>query len=382
MSEPFRYHVADLFTGEEIDEFEAVDFEWTTTLSRPGGWKCKLPMRHEKAARSTFAVGARSVYVTRGGNVLFGGMLWSSGAQSSGETPLVTFGGQGHFHYYRGERRKIRSRLGMTYATGDNAMEITFAAVDQFRIVDDLLDHAAAFAGAANVGYAAVNMHGPGVGGLSGVTRDRTYWSYEGKPIGEAIEQLAAVEDGFDFSESWGFSAGLFTRSLDLWYPRKGNRENRVFEIGKNVVLLDENQDAEQLATRAFNYGSGQDDAILTAEAVDASMEYPAGAYPLMETSEHYRDVSEQATLNAHAQRDLRAASIVGQTVNVEVVESVDTTIETVGEGDTVRLIADDGFVQLDDYMRVVSKTVSVNANGFPTMKMTLVNEAASLAVL
>lgn len=382
MTEPFRYHVCDLFTGEEVDEIECQSIEYSLTVNRPGGWRAELPMRHPKATRGTIAPGTRSFFVERGGTVHFGGLLWTTEADASGSTPQLTIGGQGFFDYYRSEQRKIRSRLGMTYATGDNASEITFTGVDQFRIVDDLLDHAAVWAGAANVGYTAINFHGPAGSGLSGITRDRTYWAYEGKPIGEAIEQLAAVERGFDFSESWAISGSVFTRSLELWYPRRGNRQGRVFEVGKNVVLMRESLDASQLATRALNYGSGEADAMLTSEAIASANEYPAGPYPLVETTKHYRDVSEQDTLDDHAERDLRAASFIGQSITVDVVEGIDTTIETISEGDTVRLIADDGYLQVDDYMRVLTKRVQIDSNGFPKMNMTLANEAATLAVV
>jgi len=71
----------------------------------------------------------------------------------------------------------------------------TFAGVDQLDIVRQLLIDAY---GDVNGGVIAVDP--VGTGPLSGVTRDRTYLYGDSSKLGDIIDRLAKVIDGFDYS--------------------------------------------------------------------------------------------------------------------------------------------------------------------------------------
>lgn len=373
----FTYYVCNLFTGEVMEEVPFTKFSYNRTLNRPGGWTAEIPYNHPKATRDILNPGAVGVYVDQNGSVRFGGLLWTAEVEFGGNLKV---GGQGFLDIARDPRKLIRSRGGMTYATGVNPTEVTFTGVDQFRIVEDLVNHATFY----NFGTVVdrVDFHGPAGGGLSGVTRDRTYWTYELKPIGEAIEQLSAVINGFDFSESYTWTAGdpdVITPRIDLWYPRKGGAQDLVLEQGKNLILLRQTLDATKLATRAIATGSGIGDAMLMSEAVDLAQEYPTGAYPLLQTVHSYPDVSIQETLDDHAARDLATYKYPVETLEVEILDITDSELGTFGEGDTFRVIANDGYVAVDGDYRIESMDVTISDTGFVKIGATMADEQASL---
>ena len=103
------------------------------------------------------------------------------------------------------------------------AGHVTFSQVDQFEIVEDLIAHLNEIREdiQIEVTYDA----------LSGVLRDRSYEMDKGKSIGEAIEQLALVEDGFE----WAFvpvgTVDDLTFRLILSYPQRGRSTGYRFDL-------------------------------------------------------------------------------------------------------------------------------------------------------
>lgn len=376
-SRGFTYYAFDAVSRTLRDELPLSSYEWTDTLNRPGSMAARLSRTHAKATRANLEPGATILYVDRGGLLLFGGIIWA--AQSGSRDPLVRLGGQGLFSYYRDGRRFIRSRTGMTYATGTPPIEITFTAIDAFRVVKDLIDHAATFAG--TIGFDAVRFHGPGAAGISGLAKTRTYWAYELKGIGQAIEELASQSPGFDFSTSvaWDPATSRPLHYLDLFYPRRGVASGGpTFIAGKNIELLDWTRNAAAMGNVVTATGAGQADAMLTSESADLAL---IGAYPRLEKVTSYRDESLQANLDAHATADLSAAKAPIETVRARVTETVDSLLTAFDAGDTATFQADDGFLNIDADYRITTKKVSVDANGHPSIEITAGDEAASLGV-
>lgn len=374
----FRYFVCNAFTGDILEQLPFSTFEFDRIRNKPGGWTADISYRNPKLTTGLIAPWTRSVFAELEGTILWGGLLTTTGLASDGPYKL---GGAGFFEYYREGRRVLRDRGGMTYATGANDYIIEFAGVEQFDIVSDFLAHAADFAGPANLGYDEVRYHGPGQDDPSGVDRDRTYYTYERKGIGEAIEQMAEVIDGFDFSESYAFSTdgSRIERYLDLWYPYKGNDQVTIFALGNNVVLLNRDVDGLAQATRVTSTGDGEDDAQLQREAVNGDTELPDGYLPMLEATTSYSDVSIPSTLTAHAEFDAGQLKNPVDSVELEVQKGIDVVLGEFDWGDSVRTVADDHALQLDAIYRIESLHVGINENGSVTIKPQLAELGASI---
>lgn len=375
-SAPFRYYAYDAVSEDFIEELPLSSVDFSEVSNRPGGFSASMSADHPKATRNNLEPLATVIYVDRGGLIV--GHGWVQVLEPNFTAGTVRIGGEGLWAYYRDDRRRIRSRQGMTYATGTNDLEVTFTDVDVFNIVDDLVSHAAVEPG--NLGFADVRFHGPGVGGLSGSTRSATYWTYEQKNIGDAIEALAAQDPGFDFAVNCEWVGGSIVRYLDLYYPRRGvNSGALIFEDRKNVSLLKWTLNGKKTANVVTANGAGQGDALKTGQAIATDLIAPAGRYPRLERSTTYRDEASTTNLNAHAVADLAALKLPVETIELELVEGIDASLSSFGLGDTGHVIANRGGFAIDDDYRVESRRTVVDVNGKAKITATLATEAASL---
>lgn len=374
----FTYYVCDLISGAIIEEIEFATFEWSRAKNAPGGWSGTISHRHKKNTAGLLEPWRRSVFVGRDQVIFGGGMLTQ---RTSNTDTGMTVGGQGHLAYYRNKRRKIRSRQGMTFATGANSLEVTFTAIDQLNIAKDLILHAAAFGGGANIGYDTVNLLGPGAAGISGVNRTRTYWTYENKSIGDAIDDLAKLYAGFEYAESYAWGSQRIGRQLDFFYPSKGLTAGLEFEAGRNVILLNRTEDGEELTTRATATGAGQDDAQLFSEAINSSLESPAGVYPLLENLDSFPDLATQALLDSQSLRMLNERKQPFQTLEMQVKEDADIHVGSFDWGDNIRCVVDDYAIQVNGLYRVEQFTCSIDENGKIDIKPTLTSYEPSIGI-
>jgi len=383
--------VCDLMSGNVLEELGFDQFQFNRTKNVPGGWSATLSHRDKRLALlpGLLEPWTRSIYLDMNGVILFGGILLPKSTDpESAAGATLGIGGEGFFTYYREGRRSIRGTQGMIYADLPSQWEVRFNQKDQFLIVADLLNHAAAYAGEANVGYDGIVFHGPGAGaagppavpaGLTGRLRDRSYFTYENKGIGDAIEQLSSVIDGFEFSESYGWAGGggQVQRFFDLWYPEKG-QVAPALDLRFGLRSLKQSIDPKDFATRVISTGSGDKDAKLTVEVQDVEREYPDGAYPVIEKITDYSDVIEEDTLLGHAQHDLGVARIITQTLDVELLPVGGYQPGSIDWGNTMDVYVDDGDLQINDEYRLESMAMTVGREGETVITGTLVLEAQS----
>lgn len=372
----YSFLAVEALTGDVIDEVPFSTFQWDETLNRPGGWSATISVDHPSASPATLDPWRTIIYVIRDDRILFGGVLITpEGDASSGS---LTVSGQGLLTYY--SRRHILGSHGMAFHTATWSGEVRFDAVDQFRIVTDLLAHAHSFTGGNPFGLT-VTMRGPGGGGISGVARSRSYYAHERKPILEAIEQLSEVSRGFDFSIAYAWNDdGVPSAELVLWYPRRGRSLDLVFEQPKNVTLLSWAADGDPLANVVDALGAGDGDAMLTATSSDINQIYPTGSYPRLERVVSYRDVSHSSTLQAHADAHRLEGQRPLRTARVGIVDSTDVPLGSFGPGDDLFLVARRGYVDVASRYRIDGVSVAINENGAENISVDLVEATTSLA--
>lgn len=344
----YRHLVADLLTGTLREEIPFSTVKYSHVLNRPGGFAATLPLRHPKATRANLDPGRTAVYVERDGVIVWGGILWTAKASVEGAT--VEVGGEGFWSYFR--RRLVRTTK-------------AYAAADQCFIARDLVAYAQAQAG-GDLGVVVGTE-------TSGVLRDRTYWHYERKNVGEAVEQLAAVQGGFDFNVDVAWVGGVVTKTLQVQYPRRGRATATVFELGSNIEGLDQEIDATRQANVLDGLGAGEGSSMLIATVSDLSVVPP---YPLLEDVVTYKDTSVATTLQLSALGELVARSTPVERLPTLLAHAgPDTVIGSFITGDTVTVRGTAGYLSVDQQMRITNYEVTVDQNGREAVGLGLQSE-------
>jgi hypothetical protein len=357
----YTYVTADLRTGTVLEELPLTGVRYSHVLNGAGALNANIHYHHPKATLANLDPGARTIWVRRNDVVVWGGILWT--VRKIKGNDLLSLGAEG-FHSYFTKKRRIRNTL-------------TFTNVDQHRIVRDLVRYAQG----QQLLYATGTPTYPQPGGgyldvstdssLSGNLRTQTYNAFERKSIGEAISQMAARIDGFDFSYELTNDHDI---TFTTWYPRRGRRTNLTFEQGANVTLLAWLLDATRMENRTDAIGAGEGDSMLIATAQDTNL---LNRYPVLDGTLARKDVSVQSTLQSHADAELRAKKNLIAIPQFSVRMSADSDIGSFITGDEVVVRASDGFVQIDGYYRIQEYLVDVSNEGNEDVEFTFVDTEA-----
>jgi hypothetical protein len=339
----YTYVVADLLSGDVLDEIPFVNVSWGRVLNAPGSFSGSIHRTHPKAKRATLDPGRRALYVIRdGGGVpqcVWGGILWTAKRTSD----MLEFGALGFWSYFR--RRIIRR-------------DRVYTNTEQLTIVRDLISDAQGLP-QGDIGVVVSNLN-------SGRTRAREYRTWELKELAEAVEQLAAVIDGFDFSIDVDWDGdSTFTPTLNFFYPAKGRRLEQPWDERVHFTTAEWTIDSTQQATWVAAAGSGDGDAMRR-----TSYGNPSTGYPLLETSVANKDVSVMSTLEAMAREEFgrRSMPIVLPTIDLK--PTPETVIGAWTEGDQVQILGDD-FIP-DQWCRIMAFDVSVSDDGYEETQVEL----------
>lgn len=330
----YRYLVGDLVTNVLREEMPFSGVTYSQVLNAPGAFQATIGLQHPKATRANLDPGRTVIYVERDGVLLWGGILWA--ASVSADDGTITINGQGFWSYFR--RRVLRTTK-------------TYTGIDQLAIAQDLIRWAQSQPGGdINV---AVGTE------TSSVVRDRTYNDWERKNIGEAVEQLAAVENGFDFAVDVGYEpSGAITRTFRLSYPRRGSNTSIVFELGTNLGSFTQQVDATVQANQIDVIGAGDGSAMLIATVADDTLTPP---YPLLEDVLSYKDVSELDTLVGHGNAALAARTSPVETIPTIAQFGPDTGLGSYITGDEVAVRGSAGFIDVEQRARIIGISVKVD---------------------
>jgi len=203
--------------------------------------------------------------------------------------------------------------------------------------------------------------------------RSRVYLAEERKSIGEAIEQLAAVDQGFDFDFDSAWLAGTITTTFETTYPNSGRSTSYVFELGTNVSIMSISTDGTTLATSVEAIGAGIGDEAVIGRVTDSSLHTD---YPLLEVIDNYNDIRKYETLQEHAQRRLNRGSRPIQSVTLNVFSDTIPTLGSYKVGDLVEVRGSYGLIVVDATFRIMDVNVAIDANGTESITMNLAQKA------
>ncbi len=363
MSDRHRFFVADVMTGQVRDEISLRTATYTDRLKSPSTLDASISMRDAAATRANLNTETTMLIEVRDGLVVFAGPLIS--VQKQRDSPTLSLYAYDLWGYVR--RRRIRSRQGMTHATGAVPSQIRFSAVDQFHVVEDIIGHIQSISGGdlgITVAYSA----------LSGRTRDRTYLETDRKYAGAAIEELSDVQDGFDWALEVSGSVddlGSITHTLRLTYPMRGRTTRLVLSWngGTNMLGLAYVESSRDRAQSYFGVGAGDNDAQLTSLRQDPSL---LGVLPLLEADDQWPDVSVQSTLDAHVERRLGLNRRAARTPILDLDPDAEPRWGEYLVGDIVTAELDDGWVQHSGPCRITARSLTVGQDGSATSSVEL----------
>jgi hypothetical protein len=351
---PYRLVFTDLRSDTVLDALPVHGVAIDDYIGKTGSMRGTVPIpNRDLAARARRALvpGRTGVWVERGRDIWWGGILWTLALASDRRGFLsaqIQCGGWESYLY----RRLLLDTL-------------TAEGVDQFDIVRELVDYVQNTPG-GNIGIT-YDTH------TSGVPRDRTFLRYDLPAIGDLLDDLAATENGFEWRvASFRDGDGRRVKRLQLGHP--------VIRTGTAEIVLDhpgpvlsyrwpsdatKKANAWQSRGASINQNQAAESFPLMSEQLVDDANITAG-WPRLDGTSDYTTVEQQATLDAHARADWAAARNPVQIPEVEVLLGGNITPALLGA--TVRLRIRDLWhpTTLDARYRVVGLSITPPERGRP----------------
>ncbi|MFJ5883454.1 hypothetical protein [Kitasatospora cineracea] len=293
---PYRVLICDLRSDQLLDVLPLWDVSLDEFLGRTGTLSGAVRITDRllaARARSALVPGRTALWVERGADLWWGGILWTTSLGSDSRGYLALQLQAATWDSYLARRILYDSQL----ATG----------IDQFDIVRDLIDYAAAQPG-GDIGIEYDTA-------LSGVTRDREYSRFDLPIIRDLIEQLAHTERGFEWriASVRDPGSGRRVKLLQMGSPviRAGAHEVVLTHPGPILSYTwptDATGQANAWQSRGSSVNRNQaaeSTPLLSGLIVDEGD--VEADWPRLDGSSDYSTVEQQDTLDEHARADAAA---------------------------------------------------------------------------
>lgn len=313
---------------------------FTVTRNRPGFATFTLSVDDPKATKDILKIGVNELRIKRGNRYLWGGQLARIETQLEGESGTVYVTAHGFLELFA-KRFTASSRA--------------FTATDAGTIASTLVAEAQKTGGS----YDPVKDFGVRDGTIqTSVNRDR---SYEYKEVKDALIQLSEVKNGFDFEVT-------YDKKLNVFYPRQGQLKSElVLRYPGNIQKLSLPTDTHDLVNQVIVRGSG----FGASQPVATRNDTPSqSGYKLRQAIVDYPDVSETVTLEEHGDEILRVQAVPIEIPELTLFGNQDPHIGDFWIGDSVRVKANKGLVQIDNDYRVDQVSVGVDENDVETVSL------------
>jgi hypothetical protein len=351
---PYRAIFCDLRTDQPIDILPLRDVSLDDYLGKPGSLSGTIPVPDAALAARVRRIeeGRTSVYLERGGDLWWGGIIWTSTLQASEQGVLTVALQAATFDSYAG-RRRIRS-------------DLTYQGVDQLALVRSLWQYLQSAEG-GNIGVSYGSE-------TSGVTRDASWRDGDETIVADAITQLAALDNGFEhhIAVYRDPATGTRIRQLRLGNPKiVTGATDLVLDRPGAILSYSFPRDATRGGTTARARGATVNDnqvqesrPLYSAELV--AQDLITGGHPRIDLSSDHNAVTDTATLASLAAAELAAAR--GAVVIPSVTIRLDDMVPPSLLGRTVRIrITDEWFAEgLDARYRIVGARVRPPERGRP----------------
>lgn len=301
VQEAYQLRVCDLVTDRSLDILPVTGVSYDDYISKTGSLSATIPLPDADLARRTRVAllpGRTMVYLERAGQIAWGGVVWTRDPARDARGILTCqFQAASLESVLRGHRLLFDTQ--------------TYTATDQLEIARQLVTYAQAQTG-GNLGIEIDATQ------VSGVLRDRTYSRYDLPWIGSLLDQLAAVQGGFEWRiQLYRDSAGIRHRALRLGYPKLTNSGADIVlatpagargEGAITAYSLPEDATVQANAWQSRGATSNSDQAsesVPLMSALQINTGDLAEGWPRLDGTSDYTDTSAQDTLDAYAAADL-----------------------------------------------------------------------------
>lgn len=236
--------------------------------------------------------------------------------------------------------------------------QLTWTATDQAAIARGLLAQTQTRPG-GNLGIS------PGTN-LTGVTRDRTYEA--GDSIGERIQELSEVLDGFEWDVEPASASGL---TLQIFHPQRGLNRGVILEYGGLVSTVDRGVDPAGYAN-AIRVTGRQNDAGIAPTPVELAASDIATVPQGRWDKAVGEDIETQAALQDRAGWQLDQAQIIHPSYTLGLRPGGWRGPDHIWVGDTVRTVIYSGRLLVDANLRVFEISFDIPDTGDEQVSVTV----------
>lgn len=305
----------DTLTKTVLAEWAPFDYQWEDAYNAPGTLTATIRLDDWLADPAIGPLRTAVQLIDEATNVVaFTGPIWTAKVDLTRRLVQVAAAGWGSV---------LRRRV--------NRSDLTYSGVDQAAIAAGLVTEAQRDTVAGGSNHRDLHISVAGVG-TTGVTRTRSYPAAERKNIGAALEELAAVDNGFRFSITDTITSGTaFTRALNI-HPVV-TTTSTVLMAGANVEIPAVDFSAENMVSDA-DFLSGQARTATTLAA-------PTAGYPGIDLVTSAQDITEAGTINAYLVRVLADGGSPWHLPTVTI-PPADQSEVSVNVGDEVQVVVDE----------------------------------------
>lgn len=329
----FRFDACDILTGRVKARLHPIHAEWEEVLSEPGNAQLQLATRDLKS--SDIWPGLTSVYISRIGEDgdregLWGGYIQQPGTEA-GEATRV---GLHTIDEYLFHRLLADPDKGLHFDYPDaQQTEIAAALVSLMTVLEELYPEM------RMIPLTSTFEESP-------VIRSAEWYEWDLKNIGQAIKELTEMEQGVEYRLLHTFADGKWSSVMEF-RDQVGENRNLILRSDVDAHRYGIEVDGEDICTRAYGVGAGEEDLQLLSVAYDPSI-----LYPEFQAAPAWKDAEDQETLDALTQgyvanhRDpsaLPAMAIPGMDIHPSMLQI----------GDTVKAQMSYGWLNYNDDARV-----------------------------
>jgi hypothetical protein len=320
-------------TGAFVAKIPFFNLQFEVGFNGPSGIRWSSPLYHELITQANIAAGLHEVAVMRDGVCVAAGPIWD--ITVSTDSKSLTCSAQSLEDYL--DVRLIR--------------DVTYTTIDQATIAMDLINDSQALSD-GNLSLISGVI-------LTGITRSISYKTYDVKYILEAIQDMAELEDGFDF---W---ISPSNRAVNIVWPRPAIDRNLHLVYPQHISSYAVTYYGKYLRNRVVV--QGPDPAFVVATDTTS-----LATYGLREYGDALKDAATENDLTEYTGhlRDMRkdvkgypTLVLRGQYLNI-------FDPFTITYGDLVKVTIQDGYVNIDTQFRYKGAQVTVNKSGAETIVM------------
>jgi hypothetical protein len=303
------------------------------TLVGPGALDMTLSMWKPEAAESNFESGKREIRVIEDSTTVWGGYIWESSVNTDNEEVRISA---------EGWLSMLDHRL------IDEDKIYADPEVEQFDIAWGLI-HFTQSKTNGDLGITRDPGETP-----SGITREMKYRYWERRKVGEALAELAAMNQGFDPEITPG-------KVWKVYYPRKGSLLNVTFELDVNSAGVEHVRNARELATEIHAIGGGEGKATCIAVASDPTQ---SALYKIRQTPVDFAGIKKYDHLMKKAERYLNLHKEVTKRPQLSLVTATPPVGSySVGDRVTVKAVLG-SYVTLNEVFRIIAIEKHMDQSG------------------